>query len=57
MRRMTVEIESAASSHITPLSISDEFAMQIALSLAGIPVMVAAASVPSSIEIKRRRRP
>jgi len=57
MRRMTVEIESAASSHITPLSISDELAMQIALSLAGIPVMVAAASVPSSIEIKPRRRP
>jgi len=31
--------------------------MQIALSLAGILVMIAAASVLSSIEIKPRRRP
>jgi hypothetical protein len=47
----------ALASHIALLSTSNELGMQIALSLAGILVMIAAASVLGSIEIKPRRRP
>jgi hypothetical protein len=39
------------------LALASHIALQIALSLAGILVMVAAASVLSSVEIKPRRRP
>ena len=39
------------------LALASRIALQIALSLADILVMVAAASVLSSIEIKPRRRP
>jgi len=59
-RALDAEIESAAFCWRLPialLSTSNELWMQIALSLAGILVMIAAASVLSSIEIKPRRRP
>ncbi|AJA61614.1 MULTISPECIES: hypothetical protein [Bradyrhizobium] len=46
----------ALASHIALLIISNKLAMQIALSLAGILVMIAVATVLSSIELKPRRR-
>jgi hypothetical protein len=45
----------ALASHIALLNISDELAMQIALSLAGVLVMIAAATLLSSIRIKQQR--
>ena len=47
----------ALASHIALVNISDELAMQIALSLAGILVMIAAATLLSSIRIKPRQQP
>jgi hypothetical protein len=47
----------ALASRIALLDISDGLAMQIALSLAGILVMIAAATLLSSIKIKPRRQP
>ena len=46
----------ALASHIALLNISDELAMQIALSLAGILVMIAAATLLSSNRIKPRQQ-
>ncbi|WP_082905687.1 OpgC family protein [Bradyrhizobium centrolobii] len=45
----------ALAGHLTLLDISDRLAMQIALSLAGILVMIAVATLLSSISIKRGR--
>jgi hypothetical protein len=47
----------ALASHITLTGVSDGLTMQIALSLAGILVMVAAATLLSSIRIKPRQQP
>jgi len=47
----------ALASHIALLNVSDEFSMQIALSFAGILVMIAAATLLGSIRIKPRRQP
>jgi hypothetical protein len=47
----------ALASHITLAGVSDGLTMQIALSLAGILVMVAAATLLSSIRIKPRQQP
>ncbi|QND75248.1 OpgC domain-containing protein [Tardiphaga robiniae] len=47
----------ALASHITLAGVSDGLTMQIALSLAGIVVMVAAATLLSSIRIKPRQQP
>ena len=47
----------ALASHIALVNISDELAMQIALSFAGILVMIAAATLLSSIRIKPRQQP
>src|SRR5882757_9235203 len=47
----------ALASHIALVDISEGLAMQIALSLAGILVMIAAATLLSSIRIKPRRQP
>jgi hypothetical protein len=47
----------ALASHIALVDISDGLAMQIALSLAGILVMIAAATLLSSIRIKPRQQP
>jgi hypothetical protein len=47
----------ALASHITLTGVSDGLTMQIALSLAGIVVMVAAATLLSSIRIKPRQQP
>jgi hypothetical protein len=47
----------ALAGRMALVSISDQLAMQIALSFAGIPVMIAAASLLSSIKIKPTRRP
>jgi hypothetical protein len=46
----------ALASHIALVDISDGLAMQIALSLAGILVMIAAATLLSSIRIKPRQQ-
>ena len=45
------------ASHIALVDISDGLPMQIALSLAGILVMIAAATLLSSIKIKPRQKP
>jgi hypothetical protein len=47
----------ALASRIALVNISDELAMQIVISLAGVPVMIAAASLLSSIKIKPRQQP
>jgi hypothetical protein len=47
----------ALASHVALLDISDGHAMQIALSLGGILVMIGAAIVLNSIRIKSRRQP
>jgi hypothetical protein len=47
----------ALASHIALVDISEGLAMQIALSLAGILVMIAAATLLSSIRIKPRQQP
>ncbi|MCW2340945.1 hypothetical protein ABIF20_000778 [Bradyrhizobium japonicum] len=47
----------ALASHIALINVSDEFPMQIALSFAGILVMIAAATLLGSIRIKPRRQP
>src|SRR5712672_3256789 len=47
----------ALASHIALVDLSDELAMQIALSFAGILVMIAAATLLSSIRIKPRQQP
>jgi hypothetical protein len=47
----------ALASHIALVNISDELAMQIALSFAGILVMIAAATLLGSIRIKPRQQP
>jgi hypothetical protein len=47
----------ALASHIALVDISDGLAMQIALSLAGILVMIAAATLLSSIRIKSKQQP
>jgi high-affinity Fe2+/Pb2+ permease len=47
----------ALASHIALVHISDGLAMQIALSLTGILVMIAAAMLLSSIWIKPRQQP
>ena len=47
----------AIASRIALLDISDGLAMQIALGLAGILVMIAAAALLSSIRIKPRQQP
>jgi OpgC protein len=47
----------AIASRIALLNISDGLAMQIALGLAGILVMIAAAALLSSIRIKSRQQP
>jgi hypothetical protein len=47
----------ALASHIALVDISDGLPMQIALSLAGILVMIAAATLLSSIKIKPRQQP
>jgi hypothetical protein len=47
----------ALASHIALVDLSDGLAMQIALSLAGILVMIAVATLLSSIRIKPRQQP
>ncbi len=47
----------ALASHIALVNISDGLAMQIALSLAGTLVMVAAATLLNLIRIKSKRQP
>jgi hypothetical protein len=47
----------ALASHVVLLDISDGHAMQIALSLGGILVMIVAAILLNSIKIKSRRQP
>ena len=47
----------ALASYVALLDISDGLAMQIALSLAGIPVMIVAAMLLNSIRIKPKRQP
>jgi len=47
----------ALASHIALINISDGFSMQIALSFAGILVLITAATLLSSIRIKPRRQP
>jgi hypothetical protein len=47
----------ALASHIALVDISDGLPMQVALSLAGILVMIAAATLLSSIKIKPRQQP
>jgi hypothetical protein len=47
----------ALASHIALVDLSDGLVMQIALSLAGILVMIAAATLLSSIRIKPRQQP
>jgi len=47
----------ALASHVALLNISDGLAMQIALSLGGILVMIVAAMLLNSIRIKPRRQP
>jgi hypothetical protein len=47
----------ALASHIALINISDGFSMQITLSFAGILVLIAAATLLSSIRIKPRRQP
>jgi len=46
----------ALASHLALVDISEGIAMQIALSLAGILVMIAAATLLSSIRIKPRQK-
>jgi hypothetical protein len=46
----------ALASHLTLLDISDRLAMQIGLSLAGILVMIAIASLLNAVSIKRERQ-
>ena len=46
----------ALASHIALVNISDQLAMQIALSFVGILVLIAAATLLSSIRIKPRQR-
>jgi len=45
------------ASHLALLDISDGIAMQIALSLVGILIMIVAAMLLSSIRIKPKRQP
>ena len=47
----------ALASHVALLGISNGLAMQIALSLTGILVMIVAAMLLNSIRIKPKRRP
>jgi hypothetical protein len=47
----------ALASHIALVNVSDGLSMQMALSLAGILVMIAAATLLGSIRIKPRRQP
>lgn len=46
----------ALASHIVPVNVSDGLSMQMALSLAGILVMIAAATLLGSLRIKPRRQ-
>jgi hypothetical protein len=47
----------ALASHIALVNVSDGFSMQMALSLIGILVMIAVATLLGSIRIKSRRQP
>ena len=47
----------ALAGHIALVNVSDGLSMQMALSLAGILVMIAAATLLGSIRIKPRRQP